>query len=148
MEDDVFKTPAARRKKNQEYKDENREQVRAQNAAYMRERRATSQDAQFRLRDEQRRTFSRLIQANVKYNAQMLKMATWLGMTPAKFRDKLQSEFTNGWGWHNFGKLWVIDHIKPLVSFDLSDDAQCAQAWHNTNLRPLDKLQNTLKGAN
>ena len=134
----------------QRYKDENRERVRADNAMYMRERRATSQDKQFQYRDEQRRRFAKLLNPMVKFTPPILEMASWVGTPPAKLRDYLKAQFPagSGWDWSNYGKVWSIDHKRPTVLFDLTDPEQCKECWHYTNLQPLDKKENILKGAN
>ena len=49
-------------------------------------------------------------------------------------------------GWHNMNE-WHIDHIKPLASFDLSDEAQQKIAFHYTNQQPLWAIDNLRKGA-
>ena len=143
-----FKTDARTRQRNQAYKDANREEVRMKNAAYMRERRATSTDRQFQLRDKQRRLFAQLLSPQTRFTPAILEMSSWTGLPPAKLREHIAAQFKPEWGWHNHGTAWVIDHINPLVNFDLTDAEQCRQAWYYTNLQPLDKLENTLKGAN
>ncbi len=61
-----------------------------------------------------------------------------LGCSIAKLRDYLEERFQVGMTWANWGKRgWHIDHIKPLVSFDLSDPEQFMRAAHYTNLQPL-----------
>ena len=42
---------------------------------------------------------------------------------------------------------WYIDHIKPLSSFDLSQESGLHKACHYTNLQPLGASQNCSKGA-
>ena len=39
--------------------------------------------------------------------------------------------------WGNYGKVWHLDHVRTLASFDLSDPAQQREAFAWTNLRPL-----------
>jgi hypothetical protein len=48
--------------------------------------------------------------------------------------------------WENYGK-WHIDHIRPLTSFNLSDENQQLKAGHYTNLQPLWASENVRKGA-
>ena len=39
--------------------------------------------------------------------------------------------------WNNWGKVWELDHIKELHTFDLTDKEQFLEAVHFTNLQPL-----------
>jgi len=40
--------------------------------------------------------------------------------------------------WDNHGQYgWHIDHIKPVNTFDLTDEEQLKKCWNYTNLRPL-----------
>ena len=54
-------------------------------------------------------------------------------------------QFVEGMTWENRGKVWVIDHIEPLVSFDLTIRIELLKAVHYTNLRPLFKKDNAKK---
>jgi hypothetical protein len=47
--------------------------------------------------------------------------------------------------WSNHGTIWEIDHIKPVSSFDLTDEDQQKQCFHYTNLQPLTKKENRTK---
>jgi hypothetical protein len=50
----------------------------------------------------------------------------------------LESKFTKGMNWDNYGlKGWHIDHIKPCASFDLSKEEEQKKCFHYTNLQPL-----------
>jgi len=70
-----------------------------------------------------------------------------LGCTIAHFKAYLESKFTNGMSWNNWAKDgWHIDHIKPLVSFDLSNREELLKACHYTNLQPLWAQDNLSKG--
>ncbi len=59
-----------------------------------------------------------------------------IGCSWIDFKIYLESKFTEGMSWDNYGK-WHIDHIVPLSSFDLSDPVQLEKACHYTNLQPL-----------
>lgn len=61
-----------------------------------------------------------------------------LGCSIEEFKKHLESQFTDGMTWDNYGYWgWHIDHIIPLSTFDLSDPDQFKQACHFTNLQPL-----------
>lgn len=128
-----------------DYKQENLEEVRMKNAAYMRKRRATSDDPQFKYRDEQRRLFARLMKPHIRITPSIMKMARWVGCPIGQLRQQLAAEFQPDWGWHNYGVLWVIDHIEPLVAHDLSTEEGASAAWNHKNLRPLGKRENAEK---
>jgi hypothetical protein len=50
----------------------------------------------------------------------------------------LESQFREGMTRkNNSPKGWHIDHIKPMISFDLSDPEQLKECCHYTNLQPL-----------
>lgn len=68
-----------------------------------------------------------------------------LGCTIPELKKYLESKFQTGMTWENQGS-WHIDHIRPLVSFDLTDRAQFCQAVHYTNLQPLWARDNLVKG--
>ena len=55
-------------------------------------------------------------------------------------KNHLESKFKDGMSWNNHGNgynKWNIDHIKPLVTFDLNIFDEQLLAFHYTNLRPL-----------
>ena len=61
-----------------------------------------------------------------------------LGCSIGYLRQHLESLFTEGMSWDNWGRYgWHIDHIIPLSYFDFTDPEQQKRAWHYTNLRPL-----------
>jgi hypothetical protein len=49
--------------------------------------------------------------------------------------------------WENHGDVWHIDHVKPLVSFDLTKDRERKKAMHYSNLQPLFVSDNRHKSA-
>jgi hypothetical protein len=61
-------------------------------------------------------------------------------------RQHLESQFKTGMSWSNYGE-WEIDHIQPCSSFDLTNEQQQKEYFHYTNLQPLWKTENRIKGA-
>lgn len=70
----------------------------------------------------------------------------YVGCSNEFLKEYLQSLFTDGMTWDNYGD-WHIDHIIPLSYFDLTDEAQLEEACHYTNLQPLWAEDNLRKGA-
>lgn len=73
-----------------------------------------------------------------------------LGCTIPQFRAHLESKFEPGMSWENHGKgkgKWTIDHILPLIRFDLSDPEQVNIVCHYTNMQPMWFEDNVRKGA-
>jgi len=67
------------------------------------------------------------------------EQAVWyLGCTWGEFVMHLENQFTEGMAWENRGVYgWHIDHIKPVNTFNLTDEEQIKQCWNFSNLRPL-----------
>jgi hypothetical protein len=58
----------------------------------------------------------------------------------------LAARMQSGMTWANYGE-WHIDHIAPVVSFDLTVEGETAKCWALQNLQPLWAGDNTRKGA-
>jgi hypothetical protein len=69
-----------------------------------------------------------------------------LGCTLSEFLRYLESLFTDGMSWDRFGEI-DIDHIRPCVSFDLTDPEQQKVCFHYTNLQPLWSSDNRKKSS-
>ena len=83
----------------------------------------------------------------VKNNQKIGSAVKDLGCTVDKLKSYLESQFTPGMAWSNYGrKGWHIDHIKPLSKFDLTNLEQFKQACHYSNLQPLWAEDNMSKG--
>lgn len=68
------------------------------------------------------------------------KTATLLGCSTDEFKKHLESQFTDGMSWNNYGNRndqWNIDHIVQLCEFDLTDLGQQLIAFNYKNCRPL-----------
>lgn len=68
-----------------------------------------------------------------------------LPYTTEELMSHLESLFTEGMTWDNYGK-WHIDHIKPCSLFDHSDRQQMIECWSLSNLQPLWAIDNLSKG--
>ena len=70
-----------------------------------------------------------------------------LGCDRDAFLQHLESKFTKGMSWENYGlKGWHVDHIIPLSSYDLTNEDEVKRACHYKNLQPLWWQDNLEKG--
>ena len=69
-----------------------------------------------------------------------------IGCTIPELMAHLESKFVPGMNWENRWQ-WVVDHVRPIVSFDLSDPAQQRACFHFSNLQPLWIEDNLRKGS-
>ena len=68
-----------------------------------------------------------------------------LGYSAEEFRENIQSKFTEGMSWENWGE-WHIDHIMPVSKFDKETSASIVNAL--SNLQPLWAEENFKKSNN
>lgn len=72
-----------------------------------------------------------------------------IGCSREELRLWIESQFQPGMNWQNHGRAgkgkWHIDHIRPCVSFDLTNPDQQRECFHWSNLRPLWSIQNCRK---
>ena len=79
------------------------------------------------------------------HNWKAARTAELLGASIPEVWNHLEKQFQPGMTRKNHG-LWHIDHIKPCVTFDLSDPEQQKKCFHYTNLQPLWAFDNISKG--
>jgi hypothetical protein len=108
-------------------------------AEYFKKRRKL--DPIFRMKTNLR---SRIVSA-IKHDSKSFATIEYLGATSEVIKQHLESKFTEGMSWDNYGK-WQIDHIIPCAFFDLSDKVEQKKCFHYTNLQPLWKIDNLKKG--
>lgn len=66
------------------------------------------------------------------------KTIEFLGCSIEEFRKHIELNWKKGMSWENYGYYgWHIDHIRPVASFDMTDEAQQRECFHWTNLEPL-----------
>lgn len=106
--------------------------------------------AQKRLRKALRRRLEKAI-AKLKgrnWGSLTKRARELLGCTLPELQAHLEARFQPGMTWDNHGygpTQWNVDHIKPVASFDLSDEGQARECFHFTNLQPLWHLDNMKK---
>lgn len=88
---------------------------------------------------------SRLLKA-LKTNQKKSKTLDYLGCSVDTLKNHLEKQFQDGMTWENQGQ-WHIDHIRPLSSFDLTNESEIFEACHYSNLQPLWAEDNLRKGA-
>ena len=109
--------------------------------AYYRERRKT--DELYKLRVNYRNR----IKNYFRKQGMLMNCGTFeiVGLTPEKLKEHLESKFTEGMSWDNYGFYgWHIDHIIPLSSANNSEELH--NLCYYTNLQPLWWFDNLSKG--
>lgn len=105
-----------------------------------RDKNRKERDIQYKLSCALRTRMSQAIRNDSKVGSAV----TNLGCSIEDLKKYLESLFQPEMTWENYGE-WQIDHIKPLIAFDLTDIQQIKIVCHYTNLRPLWKADNINK---
>lgn len=93
-----------------------------------------------------RRCLRRIIEE--RFTIKTSRVAKYLGCSIGEFIRYIESSFENGMSWENHGyDGWHLDHKIPCSKFDLSKESEIKKCFHYTNIQPLWKNQNLLKGA-
>ena len=99
-------------------------------------------DLNYRLAGNLRKRLGRAIRTLAKKGSAVKD----LGCSIEELKCYLESRFQPGMTWENWSMTgWHIDHVKPLASFDLTDEVQFKEACHYTNLQPLWACDNFAK---
>lgn len=99
-------------------------------------------DPKFRITMNLRRRMNTVL-LNYTKDSSTIKL---VGCTWEELRAHIESQFTEGMTWENYGKLgWHLDHIRGCANFDMSDPEQQKACFHYTNLQPLWWYDNLLK---
>ena len=133
----------ARREAQRRYRERHKEELAEKRRIRRRERR--KRDINYRLSQRLR---IRIISAIKKLlGKKAYKSIELLGCSIQEAREYLEKQFSDGMSWENWGKVWEIDHIRPVASFDLTKPEEQKKAFHYTNLQPLFIWENRSKGA-
>lgn len=146
----VLKREKVNRERNREkclesgarWKRENREANNATSRVYARERKKV--DVSYKLRSY---LTSRLWEVLRHQKAtKSSRTIILLGCSIEEFRTHLESQFTEGMTWDNYGE-WHVDHKKPCAAFNLSKEEDQRICFHYTNMQPLWKEENIKKSS-
>lgn len=127
---------------NKIYRLNNRSKLNKWRRKYVKEKRKN--DVNFKLKDNLRKRIKQML--NLTNNKKTFRTFELVGCSIEKLREHLESLFKDNMTWLNYGsgskndpriEYWVIDHIKPCASFDLSDPEEQKKCFHYTNLQPL-----------
>ena len=155
--------PEKRREVTAKYREANREKSRAYNRAYMARKRRDDPEGEkakmkawrkgnlnYKIAKVLRGRVSDAIKRALGPNGKKCDHTMALiGCSVEEVIAHLERQFQPGMTWDNRGNkgvAWVIDHIRPCASFDLSDPDQQRQCFHWTNLQPLWWWKNLEKG--
>lgn len=75
-----------------------------------------------------------------------VKTIELIGCSIEELKSHLESLFTEGMSWENYGE-WHVDHKRPCASFDLTKEEEQKLCFHYTNLQPLWALDNIKKNS-
>ena len=128
--------------KNKEWKRNNKEKALECTKRWQREQFKTN--INYKLAHNLRTRLNQAIKGNFKAGSAVRD----LGCSIEEFRKHIESQFKPGMTWDNWGlwgECWHIDHVKPLVSFDLTNKEEFMEACHYSNLQPLWCVENNAK---
>jgi len=91
-------------------------------------------DPQFRIIVKIRNRVSQVLKGKMTSGSKLRD----IGCTPKQLKKHIEKQFTEDMTWDNWSQNgWHLDHIKPLSSFDLTEESQFLKASHYTNIRPM-----------
>lgn len=100
-------------------------------------------DISFRMKKNLRGRIYVALKRGIKSESTM----SLLGCSIEEFKKHFESLFTEGMSWEKYLEGGIhIDHIKPCKLFDLTNPEEQKTCFHYTNLQPLWKIDNLVKG--
>jgi len=130
------------RERNRQYNLKNKDRLAEKRKIRLQNRRKT--DVNFRLSNNLRGSLYNSIKNEWKKSSAL----DLLGMTVPEFKKYLESLWSPGMSWSNWGNgenCWNIDHIKPIAQFNLENYEEQKICFHFSNLRPLWWSENNSK---
>jgi hypothetical protein len=125
---------------NKKYQSENAERIATLHRDYERKRKAV--DPLYRWVAQTRCRLRHILHGTGSHQPTL----DLLGCNRQEYRDHLESQFTDGMSWDNYGE-WQVDHIIPVSAFDQNKLDERAICWHYSNTQPLWAEDNMAKGS-
>ncbi len=122
------------------YREANKEKIFEYRKAYKAERYKT--DPTYRLIHNLRKRLRKALKGNSKSDT----TKALIGCSTKFLRNHLESQFTDGMSWDNYG-AWHVDHEHPCSEFDMTNPDEQRACFHYSNLQPLWAKENIKKGA-
>ncbi len=126
---------------NKEYRKQYMHQFNKDNRSKLRQRYNT--DEEYRLAS----VFRTRINNTLRRITKASRSIKLLGCTIKEYKAYIETLFKPGMAWENHGKVWHIDHIKPISSFNLLIPEEQFIAFNYRNTQPLFVTENLSKGA-
>ncbi len=127
---------------NKKYRKSHKIQINEYDKKYKNEKKKN--DINYLIKTKLRTRLSQALKRNQKFG----KTLNLLGCSIEQFKIYLESQFTKGMNWDNYGIYgWHIDHKKPCAKFDLSKPSEQYKCFHYSNLQPLWAIDNLKKGS-
>jgi len=123
-----------RKKYMDEYREKNIDKIREVKRNYERTRKAN--DPLYKLIANFRTAIYQVLKENnINKNGHYFEI---LGYTPYDLIEHIESKFTDGMSWENYGEFH-IDHIIPISSFNIQEigDNEFMRCWALENLQPM-----------
>lgn len=105
-------------------------------------RKRRRENVQFALADSLRATMNRAFRRN--WIKKPHRTEALLGCSFSDAKRHIESQFVNGMSWQN-RRSFVVDHIIPVVAFDLRDPEEVRWAFNWRNLQPITFHDNAVK---
>jgi hypothetical protein len=87
------------------------------------------------LRSREKRKWQIALRRYIVEKQVSFSYAPYFGLDILNFRNWIEIQFNKEMNWDNFGKIWQLDHIVPVVYFDQSNKNDLKLCWNFINIR-------------
>ena len=116
------------------YREENREKLNEYHRKWKENKR--NKDVKYKLQSNMSRRIR--YELNTLLKGKKTKRTTeYIGCSIEDLKGHLESKFTEGITWENYGSVWHIDHKIPCSSWNFENDFENHCCWNYRNLTPL-----------